>query len=98
MHIKILIFPGDNVVDLGAQWVHGEVGNVVCELGSKHNLFGSFGTFFDPSKHEFFTINGERIPKKESIEALKIYHHIMEQASHELSKTQGSFGVYFKEK
>ncbi|XP_032672835.1 uncharacterized protein LOC116844858 isoform X2 [Odontomachus brunneus] len=89
---------GDNAVDLGAQWVHGETGNVVCELAYKYNLLGSFCTFFDASKHEFFTINGERIPKEESVEALTIYYDMMKGAPDELSITDGSFGDYFRKK
>ncbi|XP_014477867.1 PREDICTED: uncharacterized protein LOC106746142 isoform X2 [Dinoponera quadriceps] len=88
---------GSNVVDLGAQWVHGETGNIVNEFASKHNLLGSFCTFFNPSKHEFFTISGEKIPKEESIEALTIYYNMMKEAPNELGETEGSFGDYFRE-
>lgn len=94
----ILNFSGDNVVDLGAQWVHGEIGNVVHELASKHDLLSSFCTFFDASKHEFFTINGEKIPERESFEALTIYYNMMKEAPDELSNAEGSFGDYFREK
>ncbi|XP_018364708.1 PREDICTED: uncharacterized protein LOC108762270 isoform X3 [Trachymyrmex cornetzi] len=48
---------GENVVDLGAQWVHGESGNVVFELASKYDLLGSFAVLYDSNKHEFVTIN-----------------------------------------
>ncbi|XP_011142812.2 uncharacterized protein LOC105185188 isoform X2 [Harpegnathos saltator] len=89
---------GDNVVDLGAQWVHGEIGNVVYDLASKYNLLGSFCTLFDTSKHEFFTINGERISKEESMKALTIYFDLMKKASDDLGKAEGSFGNYFREK
>lgn len=69
----------DNVVDLGAQWVHGESGNVVYELASKHDLLGSFFSLLDASKHKFVTINGEIIPEEESIEALTTYFTISDE-------------------
>lgn len=97
-NFNILICSGDNVVDLGGQWVHGETGNVVYELASKHNLLGSFSAFFDPSKHDFYTINGERIPKEESTKALTIYHNMMEEAADELINVEGTFGEYFRKK
>ncbi|KAL6260754.1 hypothetical protein P5V15_008277 [Pogonomyrmex californicus] len=84
---------GDNVVDLGAQWVHGQTGNVVFQLASKHDLLDSNAGLLDPSKHEFITINGEIMPEKESSEALMIYYNIVKQA--ELNKERGSYGDYF---
>ncbi|XP_072765304.1 uncharacterized protein [Anoplolepis gracilipes] len=88
---------GENVVDLGAQWVHGESGNIVFELASKHNLLGSFSNFLDPSKHNFVTSNGEIIPKDESNEAVTIYFNIIDNAQKDniLKKETGSFGNYF---
>jgi hypothetical protein len=32
------------VLDLGAQWVHGEVGNVVCSMAHKYGLLTPSGT------------------------------------------------------
>lgn len=83
------------MVDLGAQWVHGESGNVVFDLASKHDLLDSFSILFDTSKNNFVTINGEMIPKEESNEALMAYLNIMEQSQEELQKEKGSFGDYF---
>ncbi|KAL6435180.1 hypothetical protein ACFW04_005336 [Cataglyphis niger] len=86
---------GENVVDLGAQWVHGESGNVIYELASKHNLLGSFINFFDPTKHNFVTSSGEMIPKDESNEAVIIFFNITNNVQEELKEETGSFGNYF---
>lgn len=93
--IRTLIFPGENVVDLGAQWVHGESGNVVFELASKHNLLGSLPNLLDPTKHNFVTSKGEIISKDESNEAQTIYFNIIKNAQEELKEETGSFGNYF---
>lgn len=93
MNLNILIFLGEHVVDLGAQWVHGQSGNVVYEMASKHNLLSSFAVLLDPSKHEFVTINGEIIPTEESSKALMIYFDKMEQEK--LKEEKGNFGDYF---
>ncbi|XP_012534082.1 uncharacterized protein LOC105835392 isoform X2 [Monomorium pharaonis] len=87
---------GEHVVDLGAQWVHGQSGNVVYELASKHNLLSSFIALLDPSRHEFANINGEIIPNEESTEALMIYFNNMNKMKQiELKEEEGSFGDYF---
>lgn len=86
---------GENVVDLGAQWVHGEIGNVVFELASKHNLLSSFSILIDPAKHTFVTGNGEVVPKDESSKALTIFFNIVDNAKENLEKETGSFGNYF---
>lgn len=83
------------MVDLGAQWVHGEIGNVVFELASKHNLLSSFSKLIDPAKHNFFTSNGEVVPKDESKEAITIYFNIINNAKEKLETETGSFGSYF---
>lgn len=83
------------MIDLGAQWVHGESGNMVFELASKQNLLGSFSSLLDSNRHNFITIKGEMISKEETLEALAIYNNITEQAPEGLKKQQGNFGDYF---
>ncbi|KYQ55637.1 hypothetical protein ALC60_05481 [Trachymyrmex zeteki] len=87
---------GENVVDLGAQWVHGESGNVVFDLASKHDLLDSFAVLYDSNKHEFITINGEVISNDESNEALMIYYNNLNKVKQEKFKEErGSFGDFF---
>jgi len=85
-------------VELGAQWVHGQSGNVVYDLASKHDILGSFAVLFDPDKQSFVTINGDIISKKESSEILTMYFNIMEEAQEELKEEKGSLGDYVKRK
>ncbi|XP_011688274.1 PREDICTED: uncharacterized protein LOC105450226 [Wasmannia auropunctata] len=86
---------GENVVDLGAQWVHGQSGNVVFDLASKHNLLSSFAVLRDNSKHEFVTINGEIMPCEESSKALTIFENILDNVTQiELKEERGSLGDY----
>lgn len=94
-NLSTLIFSGENVVDLGAQWVHGESGNIVFELASKYDLLSSCAIMFEPNKHEFVTINGEIMPEEESSAALMIYHNNLEKMKQDLEQERGSYGDYF---
>jgi len=84
-------------VDLGAQWVHGQSGNIVFELASKHDLLDSSAILLDPSKNEFVTFNGEIISNEESSKALVIYYkHILNKMKQEeFKEEEGSYGDYF---
>lgn len=84
----------DNVVELGAQWVHGEHGNIVFDLASPHKLLDSSKCFNDFDKHIFVTANGEILSKKESVEAFKIYYDISENISDSIHNAE-SYGEYF---
>lgn len=88
---------GKNVVDLGAQWVHGESGNIVFELASKHGLLDTFN-LLDFNNHDFVTSNGELQPKDESTEALMVYFNILDESHEELERETGSFGNYYIKK
>ncbi|KAK2585862.1 hypothetical protein KPH14_010456 [Odynerus spinipes] len=85
----------NNVVDLGAQWVHGERGNVVFNLAFPHKLLDSSKKLHDFSKHIFITPKGTIIPQEHSTEALKIYYDISDRATEELKNATGSYGDYF---
>jgi len=97
LNLSILIFPGENVVDLGAQWVHGQTGNVVFELASKHDLLDSFAVLLDPSKNEFVTINGEILPNEESSQVLMSYYKNItnKMKEEDFKEEEGSYGDYF---
>lgn len=86
-------------MDLGAQWVHGEVKNVVYDFASKHDLLDdSLSVLFGTSKNHFITGNGEMMPEEESSKILAIYTHISTEAQEELKNEEGSFGDYFTRK
>ena len=38
--LLVLVAAAENIVDLGAEWVHGEVGNVVYEMAEPLELLG----------------------------------------------------------
>ncbi|XP_077274574.1 uncharacterized protein LOC143904120 isoform X2 [Temnothorax americanus] len=86
---------GEYVVDLGAQWVHGESGNVVFELASKHDLLSSDAGLLDPTKYEFATVNGEIMPVEESSAAVRIHRNLLDKIKPEdLKEVTGSYGDY----
>ncbi|XP_034193646.2 uncharacterized protein LOC117610410 [Osmia lignaria lignaria] len=84
----------DNVVELGAQWVHGERGNVVFDIASPHKLLDSSKCFNDFGGHVFVTAKGEILPKKEATETVKIYYDISENITDAINDTE-SYGEYF---
>ncbi|XP_076240610.1 uncharacterized protein LOC143183085 [Calliopsis andreniformis] len=84
----------DNVVELGAQWVHGERGNIVFDLASPYKLLDSSRCFNDFSGHIFITAKGEVMTKTEATETLKIYYDISEQMSDDINNAR-SYGEYF---
>lgn len=84
----------DNVVELGAQWVHGERGNVVFDLAFPHKVLDSSRCFNDFSGHIFVTSKGEILSKKEATETLKLYYDISEHVSDDINNAH-SYGEYF---
>jgi len=97
-NLYVFIFLADNVVELGAQWIHGQFENVVYDLASKHDILDSFAALLDPNKQSFVTINGDIVSKEESNEILTIYFNIMEEAQQELKEEKGSLGDYVERK
>lgn len=81
-------------MELGAQWVHGEQGNVVFDLAYPHKLLDSSKCFNEFDRHLFVTAKGEILSKEESIETLKIYYDISENISDDIHKSK-SYGEYF---
>ncbi|XP_003704750.2 uncharacterized protein LOC100878001 [Megachile rotundata] len=84
----------ENVVELGAQWVHGERGNVVFDMAFQHKLLDSSKCFNDYSKHIFVSAKGEILSKKEATETLKIYYDISENITNAINDAE-SYGEYF---
>ncbi|XP_015439431.1 PREDICTED: spermine oxidase-like [Dufourea novaeangliae] len=84
----------DNVIELGAQWVHGEKGNIVSDIASPHKLLDSTKCFSDFSAHIFVNAKGEILPQTETTETLKIYYDISEHLEDDLNNA-GSYGEYF---
>ncbi|KAJ8686785.1 hypothetical protein QAD02_022579 [Eretmocerus hayati] len=89
---------GDNIVELGAQWCHGEQNNVVYNLAAPHNLLESSFNINDPTKHIFVNAAGEVASREESVEILRIYHKILDDAGDTNHKPGTSLGEYFTHK
>ncbi|XP_043269280.1 spermine oxidase isoform X3 [Venturia canescens] len=87
----------DNVVDLGAQWVHGESQNIGYNLASPHGLLESSHNLNDFEKHSFVNSKGELIPAEQASKVWKLYYEISDKASEELRNRNGSYGEYFVE-
>lgn len=91
--IKIFIL-GDNVVDLGAQWVHGEKGNVVYKLAQPHGLIESSSKLKNYENHIFATSDGKILPTKESAEIWKLFYLISDQVDKNLKGNEEKFKSY----
>lgn len=93
--MNVFLNLADNVVELGAQWVHGERGNVVFNLAFPHKLLDSSETLRDFNKQIFVTPKGKIIPQERSIELLKTYYDISDHSMEALKNAVGSYGEYF---
>ncbi len=85
---------GDNVVDVGAQWCHGEKDNVVFELAQGKNLFESDMVRF--SEMPAIKSDGIVIPQNLNWQMLHSYLSIV--SNEELSSQNGSVGDFFTER
>lgn len=85
-----------NVVDLGAQWCHGEKDNVVFQLGSRHDLLSSASTKYD----DFLCIksSGEVVDESVSKRLTELAISTVECYKDELEVYQGSLGTFIVEK
>ncbi|XP_055630502.1 spermine oxidase-like isoform X2 [Toxorhynchites rutilus septentrionalis] len=85
-----------NVVDLGAQWCHGEVNNVCYEMGSKFDVFDS-----NSAKFKTFVLtrsDGEQIPSEQSEKLTMLVGTIMDSHKNELKHYRGSLGAFLMDK
>lgn len=92
----LFFFLGNKVLELGAEWVHGEKDNIVYELASPFNLVSNEMDLSFFSKTSFYTSSGTQIDKKLSETLNNIYNSIVYFNSDNLKGYQGSIGEYFK--
>jgi spermine oxidase len=96
---KIDIFLlAENNIELGAQWCHGEDGNIVYKLASSYNLLESSKNIEDSTKHIFVNSVGEILSEQETVEILRIYYKIIDDAQKFVHKPGTSYGYYFTKK
>ncbi|KAJ9577372.1 hypothetical protein L9F63_006052, partial [Diploptera punctata] len=88
---------GDAVVDLGAQWVHGEEGNVVFNLAKQHNVLmeTALGTLV--GSNAYIDEEGRLIPASVADAYFKVYLEILDTAETQLHNYTGSLGDYFQQ-
>lgn len=86
---------GSNVIDLGAQWVHGERGNIIYDMVKDFQLLDSSGNIY--SNVECIRSNGEVVSQKIISRLKHIVENIFKSRLEELSKYDGSFGEFLTE-
>nr|XP_033331047.1 uncharacterized protein LOC117223048 [Megalopta genalis] len=83
------------VIDEGAQWIHGDVGNVAYDMAAPLNLTDHS----DPYKFEMFASNGERLATDLVENILKIFIEYIETTSDATMKNcNASFGECVKDR
>lgn len=94
---------GSNVIELGAQWVHGEVGNAVFEIASPTgeillDLKTLESTGHDDNVVTAYPESGKKISSTQLSEFKKIVEDIYMSAKKELAQWDKSFGEFFIKK
>lgn len=87
---------GSSKVELGAEWIHGETGNVVYELAAKYNMADTSAKYFF-SQTKFFDFCGHQINKDISVALSTAFSEIMDVKENDLDNKllNGSVGEYF---
>lgn len=83
------------MLELGAEWVHGERGNVSYNLASPHNLLGTSKMLHDSLNWIFVDSGGQIVPRNESAQLLDLYHDISINLPDDLKDFKGSYGEFF---
>uniref|UniRef100_A0A1A9Z0N5 Amine oxidase domain-containing protein n=1 Tax=Glossina pallidipes TaxID=7398 RepID=A0A1A9Z0N5_GLOPL len=86
----------DNVIDLGAQWCHGEKDNIVYELAHKHNLLQSTGDVYE--SYQCIRSNREVVSESISQRLKDIVNDSLVTRQMELRNSNGSLGSYLTNK
>lgn len=81
------------VLDLGAQWVHGEVGNVVCSMARKYGLLTPSGTGMLDTP--YIDSTGKIVDQEVSEKIIGILSLIHKIADTMLKDFRGSLGDYY---
>ncbi|CAO1433033.1 unnamed protein product [Diamesa serratosioi] len=85
----------EGVIDLGGQWCHGEIGNVVNEMASEHFGFGD--TKINALNIINYLSNGEPADKEMCDKLLELINKIS-ASSDEMLNFDGSLGSFFMER
>lgn len=85
-----------NVVDMGAQWCHGEKDNVVFELANKLNVFSSASTKYN--EFELRQSDGTIVNREKGNLLAELAMSLVECYKGELKDYQGSLGHFIVNK
>jgi hypothetical protein len=85
----------DDVLELGAQWVHGEVGNVVCTMANKYGLLTASGTGILESP--YIDSTGKIVDQEVAKKIIGILLFIHKAGDSALKDFKGSVGDYYNE-
>ncbi|CAD6204122.1 GSCOCG00009874001-RA-CDS [Cotesia congregata] len=85
---------GDNVVDLGAQWVHGEKDNAAYKLAHPLGLLESSSKLNNYSNHVFAMSDGKIVPAEETAEIWRLYYLISDGINEKLKGNEDKFNSY----
>lgn len=86
---------GDNFIDLGAQWCHGEKDNVVYELVKDNGCLDSTGDIYDD--YDCIRSNGDVLPTDTSDRLKEILEIYLERKKIDLPSYNGSLASYLRE-
>ncbi|GAB0098941.1 Amine oxidase [Sergentomyia squamirostris] len=87
---------GKSVVDLGAQWCHGEKDNVVFEMASKRNLLESAQNKYDMTR--LIQSDGREINQNIADLLMSLAVSIVEIYKEEIAQHDGSLGSFITNK
>jgi len=85
-----------NVIDLGAQWCHGEEGNVVYNLASPYKLFESATTKYD--KFKFIFSDKQELDQGIGDRLMELAIETVECYKDDICKYRGSLGSFIVKK
>jgi len=83
----------NGVLELGAQWVHGEVGNVVCSMARKYGLLTASGT--EILETPYIDSTGKIVDQEVSEKMIGILSLIHDSGDTVLKEFKGSLGDYY---
>lgn len=87
---------GDNFIDMGAQWCHGEKDNVVYELVKDKGYLDTTGNIYED--YEVIRSNGEKISDKTSEKLKEIIDIYLFDKKKDLPGFGGSLASYLRDK
>ncbi|KAI4479606.1 hypothetical protein M0804_011003 [Polistes exclamans] len=88
---------GNNVIDLGAEWVYGENANIAYNFAYPHQLLASSNGLNNFERYLFGKSDGSLFKQELTTGILKAYHNFSERFE-EMMETPGSYGDYMMEK